>query len=72
MFGLGARVTRTLRVSGGVLAFKERDPNPLITKRSVAVVGYMSFSLDLDIAKGLQGDLGGMFGGGKGAASEER
>jgi hypothetical protein len=71
VLGLGARVTRTLRLSGGVLAFKERDPNPLIAKRSVAVVPYMSFSLDIDIAKGLSGDLGGMFGGGKGAASSE-
>lgn len=60
VLGAGIRVTQSIRLGGGVLVFKEADENPLVTKKSAATTWYMSFSFDLDVAKGLQG-LGGQF-----------
>jgi hypothetical protein len=50
-------------LSGGALVLKEKDPNPLISKQSVATVPYVSFSLDFDVASALKGGLGALFGG---------
>jgi hypothetical protein len=60
VLGAGIRVTPSIRVGGGALVFKESDPNPLVTKKSAAATWYLSFSFDIDVAKGLQG-LGGQF-----------
>jgi hypothetical protein len=62
LLGAGFRVSPSLRLSGGVLVLKERDPNPLISAISVATVPYVSFSLDFDVASGLRGGLGALFG----------
>ena len=63
LLGAGFRVSQSLRLSGGALVLKEKDPNPLISKQSVATVPYVSFSLDFDVASALKGGLGALFGG---------
>lgn len=60
VLGAGLRVTQSIRVGAGALVFKESDPNPLVTRKSVATTWYTSFSFDINVAKGLQG-LGGEF-----------
>ncbi|MEO8256704.1 MAG: hypothetical protein ABI868_05085 [Acidobacteriota bacterium] len=62
LLGVGFRVTQSLRLSGGALVLKEKDPNPLITTIATAAVPYIAFSLDFDVATGLKGGLGGLFG----------
>jgi len=44
-------VTPSLRLGGGVLVFRETDPNPLINQKSVAVTPYVSFTADVDVAQ---------------------
>jgi len=51
LLGAGLRVTPSLRVGGGVLVFKETDPNPLIDQKSVAVTPYVAFTADVDVAR---------------------
>ena len=63
LLGAGFRVTPSLRLCGGALVLKERDPNPLISRISVATVPYVSLSLDFDVASALTGGLGALFGG---------
>jgi hypothetical protein len=53
VLGAGYRVTSSLRGAGGVLAFRQSDPNPLVTQKTVATTWYASFSLDLDILRGV-------------------
>jgi hypothetical protein len=55
VLGGGYRLTSSIRGGGGALVFRESDPNPLITRKSAAVTWYVSFSYDLDVAKGLAG-----------------
>ena len=47
--GLGVRVTKSIRLGGGMVFFLKNDPNPLVTNRSLAVTPYFSFSFDLDL-----------------------
>ena len=63
LLGAGFRVTPSIRLCGGALVLREKDPNPLISKISVAAVPYVSFSLDFDVASALGGGLGALFGG---------
>ena len=51
VLGGGYRLTSSIRGGGGALIFRESDPNPLITRKTVATTWYVSFSFDLDIAK---------------------
>jgi len=51
LLGAGIRVTPSLRAGGGVLVFKESDPNPLIDQSSVAVTPYVSFTADVNVAQ---------------------
>jgi hypothetical protein len=60
VLGAGLRITQSLRLGGGAIIFKESDPNPLVTKKTAAATWYVSFSFDINVAKGLQG-LGGQF-----------
>jgi hypothetical protein len=60
VLGAGLRVTQSIRVGAGALVFKESDPNPLVTKKTAAATWYLSFSFDINVAKGLEG-LGGEF-----------
>jgi hypothetical protein len=47
--GMGVRVTKSIRLGGGLVFFLKNDPNPLVTDRSLAVTPYFSFSFDLDL-----------------------
>jgi hypothetical protein len=60
VLGAGLRMTQSIRVGAGALIFKESDPNPLVTKKTAAATWYLSFSFDINVAKGLEG-LGGEF-----------
>ena len=51
LMGGGLRVTPSMRLGGGVLVFRETDPNPLINQKSVAVTPYVSFTADVDVAQ---------------------
>jgi hypothetical protein len=51
LLGAGIRVTPSLRAGGGVLVFKESDPNPLIDQSSVAVTPYVGFTADVNVAQ---------------------
>jgi hypothetical protein len=51
LLGGGLRVTPSMRLGGGVLVFRETDPNPLIDQKSVAVTPYVSFTADVDVAQ---------------------
>jgi hypothetical protein len=53
VLGAGYRLTSSLRGGGGVLVFQEADPNPLVSQQSAAATWYASFSLDLDILRGV-------------------
>jgi hypothetical protein len=52
VLGAGYRLTSSVRAGGGVLLFRESDPNPLVTRKSAATTWYTSFSFDLDLLKG--------------------
>jgi hypothetical protein len=56
LLGLGYRLTRSLRLGGGVLFFLESDPNPVVEETSLAVTPYVSLSFDVDLAGVLKGD----------------
>ena len=62
VIGAGLRVTQSIRLGGGVLVFKRKDPNPLVSNTTVGVAPYASFSFDLDVAKAFTG-LGKIFSG---------
>ena len=51
LLGGGFRVTPSMRLGGGVLVFRETDPNPLINQKSVTVTPYVSFTADVDVAQ---------------------
>lgn len=51
VLGGGYRVTRSLRAGGGALVFRQRDPNPLISRQEPTATWYLSFSLDFDVAR---------------------
>jgi hypothetical protein len=61
--GAGLRVTQSIRLGGGALVFRRKDPNPLVSNTTVGVAPYASFSFDLDVAKAFAG-LGKIFSGG--------
>lgn len=63
VLGAGLRVTQSIRLGGGALVFKRKDPNPLVSNTTVGVAPYASFSFDLDVAKAFAG-LGKIFSGG--------
>jgi len=51
LLGAGIRVTPSMRIGGGVLVFRESDPNPLVDQKSVTVTPYVSFAADVDVAR---------------------
>ena len=59
LLGAGFRVTPSIRVGGGVLVFKESDPNPLIEQTSVSTTPYVSFAADVDVARLFKSLVGG-------------
>jgi len=52
VLGAGYRLTSSVRAGGGVLLFRESDPNPLVSRKSAATTWYTSFSFDLDLLRG--------------------
>ena len=63
VLGIGWRLTDVVRLNGGVLVFKEEDPNPLIDDTELAVSPYFGISWDWDLQSTLQG-FGNTFGSG--------
>jgi hypothetical protein len=55
VLGAGYRITSSVRGGGGVLIFREANPNPLVTRKSAAVTWFVSFSFDLNVLKGFAG-----------------
>ena len=53
--GLGYRLTRSLRLGGGLVLFQENDENPLVDERSLAVTPYVSLSFDVDLVGAFKG-----------------
>jgi hypothetical protein len=53
VLGAGYRLTSSLRGGGGVLVFRQSDPNPLVTHQTAAATWYASFSVDLDVLRGI-------------------
>lgn len=63
VMGAGIRVSKYVRLGGGALLFRARDPEtfPLTTRTSLTGSPYVSASFDMDVGKHLKG-LGGLFG----------
>ena len=62
VLGAGVRVSKYVRAGGGILIFRERDPEtfPLTTRTSLAGSPYVSASFDMDVGKHFKG-LSGLF-----------
>jgi hypothetical protein len=54
-FGLGYRLTRSLRLGGGLVLFQKNDQNPLVDEQSLAVTPYVSLSFDVDLVGAFKG-----------------
>jgi hypothetical protein len=57
LVGIGWRINRAIRISGGTILFQKKDPNPLINSYNIAATGYFSVSADVDVF-GALGKLG--------------
>jgi hypothetical protein len=53
VLGGGYRLASSLRAGGGVLLFQQADPNPLVSQKSIGATWYTSFSVDLDLLRGI-------------------
>lgn len=56
LLGLGFRVLRMVRVSGGVALYNLKDPNPVVDRSHLGVAPYIALSLDVALfnwARGL-------------------
>jgi hypothetical protein len=60
VFGLGARLTNSVRLTAGSLVFKKLSPNPLSTDKKLTTTYFLSISFDIDVAPTLTG-IGGLF-----------
>jgi hypothetical protein len=56
LVGLGYRLTRSLRLGGGMVLFLKNDPNPLVDARSLAITPYVSLSFDIDLLGAFRGN----------------
>jgi hypothetical protein len=56
LVGLGYRLTRSLRLGGGLLFVLENDENPLVTDRSLAITPYVALSFDIDLVGAFKGN----------------
>ena len=61
MAGAGARVFRILRVSGGVMWYKQENTNPIISEKVVRRSGFVAVSADINVVEAL-GKVGTLFG----------
>ena len=53
--GLGYRLTRSLRLGGGIVLFQKNDENPLVDEQSLAATPYVSLSFDVDLVGAFKG-----------------
>jgi hypothetical protein len=60
VLGAGYRITQSIRAGGGALIYRKANDNPLVAEKKPWPTWYVSFSFDLDVARGIQG-LGGKF-----------
>jgi hypothetical protein len=60
VYGVGARLTNSVRMTVGGLLFKKLSPNPLSTDKKLATTYFLSISFDIDVAPALKG-IGGLF-----------
>jgi hypothetical protein len=62
LVGAGLRITESLRLGVGAVAFIKEDPNPLVEDDTTGVTPYVSVSFDFNVAKAFKG-IGGKFFG---------
>lgn len=60
MLGFGYRIGQSVKLNGGLLAFKQTNPNPVIAKLDEKYVPFFSISIDLDVRTFLK-NAGGLF-----------
>jgi hypothetical protein len=58
LLGAGIRLTELVRLTGGTVIFKVRDPNPLVVDEQLRRAGFISISVDWD----LRGSFGALAG----------
>lgn len=61
VMGLGYRINDTIRLTGGLLLFKEEDPHPLFERDRVTGSPFVSISIDWDVKDTLGGVSGALF-----------
>jgi hypothetical protein len=49
LLGAGIRLTELVRLTGGTVIFKVRDPNPLVVDAQLRRAGFISISVDWDL-----------------------
>jgi hypothetical protein len=54
VLGVGYRLAKSMRVSGGAVLFLKDDPNPLVTQTSLTATPYAAFSFDADLVGALR------------------
>jgi hypothetical protein len=54
VLGVGYRLAKSMRVSGGALLFLKDDPNPLVTQTALTATPYAAFSFDADLVGALR------------------
>ncbi|MET1259416.1 hypothetical protein ABV409_08740 [Flagellimonas sp. DF-77] len=59
--GLGFRVNRAIRLSGGTLWYNQINPNPLLSDKKTKALGFLSISFDIEFKNATQGNLGKVF-----------
>ena len=47
--GLNYRITQQIRLGGGAMFVREKDPNPIVTKSPVEIIPYVSLSFDYSL-----------------------
>jgi len=58
--GAGYRLTDIFRVGAGAVVFRAEDPNPLLSRKRLAVSPYAALSFDFSLAKTFKG-IGNLF-----------
>lgn len=59
--GVGLRINRALRISGGTLWYNQVNPNPLISDKKTKAMGYFSLSFDIEFKKASGGNVSKLF-----------
>lgn len=59
--GLGFRVNRAIRLSGGALWYNQINPNPLISDKKTKAMGFLSLSFDIEFKNASGSTFGKIF-----------